>query len=72
MSPEFIRDKLFDPIVTSKPGGSGIGAWQARELAREAGGDVTVLSEPGLGTTMRLTLPAVPSGAAPVRHGVRP
>lgn len=71
MSPEFIRDKLFDPLVTSKPGGSGIGAWQARELAREAGGDVTVLSEPGLGTTMRLTLPALLAGAAPLRQGGR-
>ncbi|MBX9697925.1 MAG: hypothetical protein K2X74_00755, partial [Acetobacteraceae bacterium] len=63
MSPEFIRDKLFDPLTTSKPDGSGIGAWQARELAREAGGDVTVLSTLGRGTTMRLMLPAVPVAA---------
>jgi putative PEP-CTERM system histidine kinase len=58
MSAAFIRDTLFNPLATSKPGGSGIGAWQARELAREAGGDVTVSSAPGMGTTMRLMLPA--------------
>jgi putative PEP-CTERM system histidine kinase len=57
MTPEFIRDELFRPLSTSKPGGSGIGAWQARELLREAGGDLTVLSRPGAGTTMRLVIP---------------
>jgi putative PEP-CTERM system histidine kinase len=71
MSPEFIRDELFRPLATSKRDGSGIGAWQARELAREAGGDLTVLSELGVGTTMRLILPAVPPGVAPARTGGR-
>jgi putative PEP-CTERM system histidine kinase len=58
MTPEFIRDELFRPLATSKPHGSGIGAWQARELLRSAGGDLTVLSSPGAGTTMRLILPS--------------
>ena len=64
MTGEFIRDGLFRPFHTSKPGGSGIGAYQARELLREAGGDLVVISQPGAGTTMRLLLPAV-EGAAP-------
>lgn len=58
MTPEFIRDELFRPLSTSKRGGSGIGAWQARELLREAGGDLLVTSRPGAGTTMRILLPA--------------
>jgi signal transduction histidine kinase len=58
MTPEFIRDELFRPLSSSKPGGSGIGAWQARELLRDAGGDLIVESRPGAGTTMRLILPA--------------
>lgn len=58
MGPEFIRDELFRPLSTSKHGGSGIGAWQARELLREAGGELAVLSRPGAGTTMRVLLPA--------------
>ena len=58
MTPEFIRDELFRPLSTSKRQGSGIGAWQARELLREAGGDLAVLSRPGAGTTMRVLLPS--------------
>ncbi|HTN11442.1 MAG TPA: XrtA/PEP-CTERM system histidine kinase PrsK [Acetobacteraceae bacterium] len=65
MHPEFVRDKLFAPFDTSKPGGTGIGAFQARELLREAGGDLLVLSQPGAGTTMRIVLPAVEAAAAP-------
>lgn len=56
MTAEFVRDRLFRPLDTSKPEGSGIGAWQARELLREAGGELSVLTAPGQGTTMRLSL----------------
>ncbi|SHJ92291.1 Histidine kinase-, DNA gyrase B-, and HSP90-like ATPase [Roseomonas rosea] len=57
LSADFVRDELFRPFRTTKRHGSGIGAWQARELLRAAGGDITVISWPGAGTTMRLTLP---------------
>jgi putative PEP-CTERM system histidine kinase len=57
MTPDFVRDELFRPFRTSKDNGSGIGAFQARELLRDAGGDLVVLSQPGVGTTMRLLLP---------------
>jgi putative PEP-CTERM system histidine kinase len=59
MAPEFIRDELFRPFATTKGGGHGIGAYQARELLREAGGDLLVLSRKPGGTTMRLLLPSV-------------
>lgn len=57
MTAEFVRDQLFRPLSTSKPQGSGIGAWQARDLLREAGGELLALTSPGAGTTMRLTIP---------------
>lgn len=57
MTPEFVRDRLFRPFSTSKAGGSGIGAYQSRELVQAAGGALEVASEPGRGTTMRLLLP---------------
>ena len=57
MTPEFIRDELFRPFSTTTAGGSGVGAFQARELLRRAGGDLLVLSSPGDGATMRLLLP---------------
>ena len=50
MTPEFIRDELFRPFATTKGGGHGIGAYQARELLREAGGDLLVLSRKPGGT----------------------
>jgi putative PEP-CTERM system histidine kinase len=67
MTPEFVRDELFRPFRTSKREGSGIGAFQARALLREAGGDLLVQSSPGGGTTMRLLLAAAvfsPAGGA--------
>ena len=57
MSQEFIRDELFFPFKTRRAGGSGIGAFQARELINEAGGEIEVLSEQGSGTTIRIRLP---------------
>ncbi len=63
MTPEFVRDELFRPFRSSKPGGSGIGAFQARELLREAGGDLVVISMVGDGPTMRILLPLAEAAA---------
>ena len=65
MTPEFIRDELFAPLRSTKRGGHGIGVFQARELLREAGGDLLAISRIGAGTTMRLILPlaGVPASA---------
>ena len=57
MSPEFIRDQLFQPFGSTKLEGMGIGAYQARELLRAVGGDLLVISQPGAGTIMRVLLP---------------
>jgi putative PEP-CTERM system histidine kinase len=66
MAPEFVRDELFRPLRSTKSGGHGIGAYQARELLRDAGGDLLVISQPGAGTTMRVILPWLrPEMAAP-------
>jgi putative PEP-CTERM system histidine kinase len=59
MNESFIRDELFLPFRSTKSGGYGIGAFQTRELIRMAGGDIEVISELGVGTTMRITLPVV-------------
>jgi len=69
MTFEFIRDRLFQPFGTSKREGSGIGAFQARELLREGGGDVQAISAPGAGTTMRLVLPRADAPDHPAATG---
>ena len=57
MSPEFVRTGLFKPFVSSKPGGFGIGAFEARELVKAMGGRVAVESREGLGTRFSVVLP---------------
>jgi len=57
MSPEFIRTQLFKPFHSSKPGGFGIGAYEARELVRAMGGRLDVESREELGTRFIVRLP---------------
>lgn len=57
MSPEFIRTRLFKPFHSSKPGGFGIGAYEARELVRAMGGRLDVDSREGMGTRFVMRLP---------------
>jgi signal transduction histidine kinase len=58
MDAEFIRDRLFRPFDSTKGAGMGIGAYECQEYVRELGGKITVESEPGQGTTFRISLPA--------------
>ena len=63
MEPEFLRGGLFRPFVSSKKGGFGIGAFEARELVRAMGGTLDVTSRKGLGTRFTIKLPlAGPAG----------
>jgi signal transduction histidine kinase len=56
-------EKVFEPFVQVGGAGSpeegvGLGLSISRELARTMGGDVSVRSEPGVGSTFTVTLPA--------------
>ncbi len=57
MSPEFIRNGLFKPFVSSKNAGFGIGAFEAREMVLAMGGRLDVESREGLGTRFAIQLP---------------
>lgn len=57
MSPDFIRTRLFRPFHSSKQGGFGIGAFEARELVRAMGGRLDVESREGIGTRFLIRLP---------------
>ena len=57
MSADFVRSKLFKPFVSSKPGGFGIGAYEARELVRAMKGRLEVESREGLGSRFVIRLP---------------
>jgi putative PEP-CTERM system histidine kinase len=57
MSEQFMRERLFQPFVSTKTAGMGIGVFESREYLREVGGHLEVASAPSQGTTFRLTLP---------------
>jgi PAS domain S-box-containing protein len=73
MSPE-VAARVFEPFFTTKTGGrgTGLGLSMVYGFARQSGGTVTIDSEPGRGTTVRIFLPlaeneshpAVPSAEA--------
>ena len=58
-----IAQRLFRPFATTKGRrGTGLGLYISRQIAREAGGDLTLTSPPGFGARFVLSLPvAAPS-----------
>jgi signal transduction histidine kinase len=49
-------EKAFDPFVTTRPGGTGLGLPIVRALARASGGEVTLAARDGGGCVARLSL----------------
>jgi len=56
--PNGILEKIFVPFFSTKPEGSGIGLSLSRQIIKNHGGQISVESEAGLGTTFKVTLPA--------------
>jgi signal transduction histidine kinase len=50
-------ERVFDPLFSTKEGGTGLGLTIARRIARAIGGDVHVESARGTGTTVEVRLP---------------
>ncbi|MFQ6618503.1 MAG: sensor histidine kinase, partial [Fidelibacterota bacterium] len=57
---EVTSERIFDPFFTTKEeNGSGIGLSVAGELLRKMGGEITVDSKLGEGTTFTIKLPGI-------------
>ncbi len=52
--------KIFIPFYTTKESGSGLGLAFVHRIVRDHGGDISVTSKMGKGTTFIITIPAYP------------
>jgi putative PEP-CTERM system histidine kinase len=57
MSAAFLQNSLFRPFQSTKKKGLGIGMFQTRMTVEAHGGSIRVESEPGKGSTFRVSLP---------------
>jgi PAS domain S-box-containing protein len=68
-----VVERAFEPFFSTKThtGGSGLGLATVYGIVREAGGEVSIHSKPGLGTTVRVDLPAT-TEPSPQNHAAQP
>ena len=76
MSPEF-QEKMFDPFTQENEGGSkvqgtGLGLAIVHNLVELMGGSIHVDSAPDKGTTMIITIPAMPTDQKPKETVILP
>lgn len=57
-----MQERLFEPFFTTRAEGTGLGLAIARGVARAHGGEITLDSAPGKGSTFMLTVPLPTEG----------
>lgn len=62
------RERLFEPFATTKARGTGLGLAFVKQVMHESGGDVSIESVPGQGTTVRLVLRLAAGGTGERRE----
>ena len=64
-------EHIFDPFFSRKEGGTGLGLTVVKTIVEAHGGTVAAESEPGQGTTFRISIPVrdLPGGPEPIRKG---
>ena len=65
--PEHVK-QIFEPFCSMRKGGTGLGLFLSLNFVRACGGDITVSSAVGSGSTFEVTLPALGGSAAVERR----
>lgn len=55
--PEELQERVFEPLFSTRPEGTGLGLTISRRIAVAHGGKIELISPPGEGTTFRVTFP---------------
>jgi two-component system, NtrC family, sensor kinase len=55
---EDLQAKIFDPLFTTRPDGTGLGLAVSADIVEKLGGRISVKSEPGKGATFTVELPS--------------
>ena len=58
--PKEIAERLYEPFLSRRPGGTGLGMALVRRTVEAHGGSLRVESQPGKGTKVEIRLPAWP------------
>lgn len=57
ISAELLPDAVFDPFVTTKPKGTGVGLWQVKKIVSRLGGGIVAENRAEGGACFRINLP---------------
>jgi len=63
--PPEVQARLFEPYFSTKSSGTGLGLWICRSTIEEMGGEISLTSVPGTGTSAWVWLPRLPDDAPP-------
>jgi two-component system sensor kinase FixL len=55
--PQIVRERLFQPFITTKPSGMGVGLSICRDIIDGHGGRMWLAEHPDCGSDFRFTLP---------------